>query len=227
MNDLNRGHEYEFEPQFGLPEVLPSNERVIWQGSPDWRAMARHVFHLRKLTVYFGVLIGLRVFVLLVDGEGPAVAATSALWLLTLSTAAMGMLALMAYFSARTTVYTITNRRIVMRVGIVLTLTFNFPMRCIASAGFRALSRSTADIPLQLMGSDKIAYLHLWPHARPWRYARPEPMLRCVPEGRLVADILARAWSEDLQAAGITPKLDVHHGTNQGSAQGGRHPQPA
>lgn len=76
MNDLNRGHEYEFEPQFGLPEVLPSNEQVIWQGSPDWRAMARHVFHLRKLAVYFGVIIGLRVFVLLVNGEGLAVAVT-------------------------------------------------------------------------------------------------------------------------------------------------------
>ena len=27
---------------------------------------------------------------------------------------------------------------------------------------------------------DRIAYLSLWPHVRPWRLARPEPMLRCI-----------------------------------------------
>ncbi len=227
MNDLNRGHEYEFEPQFGLPEPLPNTERIVWQGSPDWRSMARHVFHLRKLAVYFGLMIGLRVFVLLVDGESVAVAATSALWLLTLAAVSMGILAVMAYLSASTTVYTITTRRVIMRVGIVLTLTFNLPLRCIASADFRQLGRGTADIPLQLMGSDKIAYLHLWPHARPWRYARPEPMLRCVPQGRSVADTLARVWSEENQAAGGLPQSLGSDAPRNDSAQGGRHPQPA
>ena len=33
-------HEHEFEPQFGLPERLPDSERLLWQGSPSWRALA-------------------------------------------------------------------------------------------------------------------------------------------------------------------------------------------
>ena len=36
----NLGHEYEFEPQFGLPERLPSDEFIVWQGSPDIGALA-------------------------------------------------------------------------------------------------------------------------------------------------------------------------------------------
>ena len=42
----------------------------------------------------------------------------------------------------------------------------------------------------------KIAYLNLWPHARPFRMANPEPALRCVPRAIEVAEILSRALIE-------------------------------
>ena len=53
-------HEHEFEPEYGLPEPLPAGERVLWQGSPQWRVMARRTFHVRKLTLYFGVILAAR-----------------------------------------------------------------------------------------------------------------------------------------------------------------------
>ena len=53
----NLGHEYEFEPQFGLPERLPSDEFIVWQGSPDIGALAASAFHIKKLVVYFILLI--------------------------------------------------------------------------------------------------------------------------------------------------------------------------
>jgi hypothetical protein len=28
----------------------------------------------------------------------------------------------------------------------------------------------------------RIAYLHLWPHARPWQLKRPQPLLRALPD---------------------------------------------
>ena len=37
--------EHDDEPQNGLPEALPAGERLLWQGSPDWRVLARHGFH--------------------------------------------------------------------------------------------------------------------------------------------------------------------------------------
>ena len=194
-------HEHEIEPQYGLPEELPPTERILWQGAPDWKAMARHALHLRKLVVYFAVIIAIRVFVVLTDGLGLQTALVSALWLTILASSAMGVLALIAYFSAKTTVYTITNRRLIMRVGIVLTVTFNLPFKRITAANFRPLSRGTGDIPVELMGNDKIGYVQLWPHVRPWRYAKPEPMLRCVPNAQQVAKILTQAWSEHMGAA--------------------------
>ena len=53
----NLGHEYEFEPQYGLPERLPQGEFIVWQGSPDVGALAASAFHIYKLALYFALLI--------------------------------------------------------------------------------------------------------------------------------------------------------------------------
>ena len=43
MSIESHGHEYEFEPQFGLPERLPQTERILWQGAPDAGTLAQAV----------------------------------------------------------------------------------------------------------------------------------------------------------------------------------------
>ena len=191
-----RPHEHEFEPEHGLPEPLPPGERLLWQGSPQWRVMARRIFHVRKLALYFAVILALRAVTVLSGGGTTSAALVAALWLVPPAVLAIGMALLMAWMSSRTTVYTITDRRVVMRVGVVLSLTFNLPYGSIASAGLRRYPDGGGDIPLTLTNRDKIAFAHLWPHVRPWRLARPEPMLCCLPAAAQVAQVLAKAWAE-------------------------------
>jgi hypothetical protein len=194
-------HEHEFEPARGLPELLPAGEQILWQGSPDWRTLARRAFHLRKLVVYFALLVVLRVAVV---ASGPSTASgllMSALWMVVLGATAVGLMALMAWLSARAAVYTITDKRVVMRIGIVLTLTFNIPFKRIAAAGLHLDANGTGDLPLTLSGDDRIAWLNLWPHARAWHLAQPQPMLRCVPQAAAVAGLLAQAWSSSTGVA--------------------------
>jgi len=195
MTDLSHGHEHELEPQFGLPEPLPKQEKILWQGSPDWKSMAVHVFHVRKLVVYFALLLLARALTELSFGGSLAEALISALWLLPLAVFAVLIMGYVAYLSAQTTVYTITDQRLVMRVGIVLTLTFNLPYSRLASASLKCYADGSGDIPVALEGHDKIAYVHLWPHAKPWAFARPEPALRCVPNAEAVAGRLREAWA--------------------------------
>jgi hypothetical protein len=193
--------EHEFEAAHGLPESLPQGENILWQGSPDWRTLAIEAFHLRKLTVYFAVILGLRAANVLLEGGSAWAALESALWLTPLAIAALGMLAAIAWLTARTAVYTITNRRLVMRVGIVLSVTFNIPFLLIQSAGLRSLKNGAGDIPISLASADQIAYFQLWPHARPWRLKRTEPMLRAVPAAAEVAAVLAQALKAASEAA--------------------------
>ena len=185
--------EHDDEPVPGLPELPPAGERILWQGAPRWQSLARRAFHLGNLAIYFGALIAWRAGTLFYDGASALQVLQSIAWLVPLALAAIGILAFIGWLMARTTLYTITSRRIVMRVGVVLTVSFNIPFNTIASAGLRKYDDGTGDMPIALAGEDRISYLHLWPHARPWRVARPQPMLRAVPDVVAVSELLTRA----------------------------------
>lgn len=189
-------HEHEFEPAFGLPEPLPAGEHIVWQGRPDWRHLARRAFHVRKLAVYFAIILVIRGIDGWNGGESALALAKALSGLAVLAAMALGVLMLMAWLTARGAVYTITDRRVVMRIGIVLTLTLNLPFNRIVAADLRRDGKSPGDVVLRLAPGDKIAYLNLWPHARPWRLARPEPALRSLTDAADVAVLLARAWSK-------------------------------
>ena len=196
MNVQGNGHEHEFEAAYGLPEPLPKGERILWQGAPDFADLAVRVFHLKKVLVYFALLMIIRGFFLYSSGAGGVAIIVGMLMVLGLGLIAMSALGVLAWLTARTTAYTLTDQRVVMRIGIVLTLTFNLPLKRIETAGLQLTGKGFGDIPLVLSGGDRIGWLNLWPHARPWRIARPEPMLRCIPDARTFATRLQSAWTQ-------------------------------
>jgi len=123
VNAASRGHEHEFEPEYGLPERLPDGEKMLWQGAPDFKALAIRVFHLRKLALHFPgadcdprQLSVRHQFVRFRRTVGHDLAG----WRQPLST----VVATLAWLThaLRPTPRPID---VVMRIGIVLTLTFN------------------------------------------------------------------------------------------------------
>ena len=180
-----------------LPEAQPPGERILWQGAPDWLSLYRRAFHARTLTIYFAIILALRGANVLFDGGTAADAVIAMAWLLPFAAFALAMLALVAWLTAHATWYTLTDRRVVLRAGIVLEITFNFPFKVIECAGLRLYADGTGDIPLGFMEGEQIAYAHLWPHARPWRFRRTEPMLRCVPDAAAVAEMLSQAMARN------------------------------
>lgn len=186
-------HEHEFEAAPGLPEALPQGERLLWQGAPNWRTLANEVLHVRALSIYFAVLLAWRAGNVLYDGGTVAQAGLSVAILAPVALLALGLLTLVAWLMARTTIYTITDRRVVMRIGIVLNVTFNIPHRMIEAASLRPGTQGVGDIALTLLPTERIAYGHLWPHARPWKLKRTEPMLRALPDAKRVGQLLTNA----------------------------------
>lgn len=178
-----------------LPERLPSGEALLWQGRPHWWRLAREAFHLRGVAIYFALLMAWRLASALHEGMTFGQATASALWLLPLAAGAIGILVLLGWLNARATLYTITTRRVVMRYGVALPMTLNLPYSKISAAALKLEADGGGDIALTLSGSDRIAFLVLWPFARGWRLGRPEPLLRGLPDAarpaRLLADALA------------------------------------
>jgi hypothetical protein len=187
-------HEHEFEAAHGLPERLPAGERLVWQGTPDVSAVAQRVFHWRWVAAYFALLFVWHLAGV-TDWSQP-MAWRSTLGLAVVYGLGVALWWALAWLTARTTVYSLTNRRVVMRIGIVLTVTYNLPLRCIEAADLHSTGRDgIGNIALRLEPATRIAYLHLWPHARPGYLALPQPLLRCVPDVAHVAALLATTWA--------------------------------
>jgi hypothetical protein len=185
--------EHDSEPVPGLPGPLPDGEAILWQGGPSWRGLARRAMHVRALALYFAVLAVWRAALLTADGAGWADAVQGMGFILLLGAVPIALLAAYAWFSARSTIYTVTTRRIVVRTGVALPMTVNIPFPVIGSAGVAQHGDGTGDILLQVMPPHRISWLALWPHTRSFRVMRPQPMLRAVPQPEGVAQILGRA----------------------------------
>ncbi|MBE7211185.1 MAG: PH domain-containing protein [Gluconacetobacter diazotrophicus] len=183
------------DPLGGLPGRLPENERILWQGRPDWRVLARRALHLRVAAIWLALMLAWFAVAQWNSGQ-PARAVAGFAVLAAFGGVALGLLALTAFLLARSTVYTLTERRLVLRFGVAMTLSINLPLAVIDGAALRLFRDGSGDIPLRLRpGRQRLGYVVLWPHARPWRLSQPEPMLRAVPDAvrvsRLLADALA------------------------------------
>lgn len=184
--------DFAVEPVRGLPEMLPPGEEILWQGQPDWWALAKESLSVRWVAAYFA---GFAVWRAVVAGE------TLPFWeavrtgspFLVMGAVACALLVLSAVFQAKATVYTITNRRVAMRIGAALTMTLNLPYKWIGSASLDLRKGGTGTIALSLLGDTRLSYLNTWPHVRPWVLKRTEPALRCIPDAAKVARILAEA----------------------------------
>ena len=174
-----------------LPSDIPPGERVLWHGRPEWVSLARQAFRADLVAAYFAVMT-IYNYASVGFEAGVRDGAISAGKTLLAASAAIALLALLAWLTSRTTLYVVTTRRLVMKIGIALPMFFNLPFSQIESASLRVFPDGTGDIPVAL-AEGHIAYLHLWPHARPFRFSRPEPALRCVPRAADVAGALSQA----------------------------------
>jgi hypothetical protein len=192
--------EVEIEEVRGLPGSLPKDEKVLWQGQPTWQALARRCFRVRLVAVYFGIFAVLWSGLALAEGAGVGAAALAGLKLVPIAALGIALLCGLAWLTARTTIYTVTNKRVAIRFGIALPMTINLPFVRIGSADMVRYGDDSGDIVLDLTGSDRLAYLHLWPNVRPWRFAKAQPMLRGLPQvreaGRVLAEAMATAIAE-------------------------------
>ena len=190
---MSRHHDdLAFEPVRGLPEALPPGERILWQGSPDpWR-LACEAFGLRWVAGYFALLAAWRVAASAVERPLPE-ALTHAVPFLAAGALACLVILGLAWVQARAAVYTLTNRRVAMRIGAALTMTLNLPYGQIAAARLDLRRDGAGTLAFELPATVRFSYLMTWPHVRPWRMRRTEPALRCIRDAERVARILAEA----------------------------------
>jgi hypothetical protein len=165
---------------------------VLWEGAPAPQAIARHLLLVRPLTVYFAAMIA---WWMLANREQIP---TTAFWTpvsmqLLLVGAVLGGFLWLARWIAGSTTYAITDRRIVMRLGVIFPLTVNIPLSYIMGAQVKRFGDGTGQIALQLDPKEKLAWIVLFPHVRPWRFTNPQPLLRGLSDPTQVGEVLRNA----------------------------------
>lgn len=186
--------DYAYEPIPGIPGPLPEGERLLWQGSPTAKSLAFKLLYAGWIGAYFAALIAWRLATAIYDNADLGTALGSASWLFAVGALAVTVVFVLATLIARNTIYSITSRRVVMRYGVALPLTINLPFKAIASATVKHNHDGTGNIALEMTGDGRIAYLHLWPNARPWYLAQPQPLLRNIADYQVAAEILRREF---------------------------------
>ena len=182
MTDCCGGHEI----IRGLPGLPPEGERVVWQGDPKWSALAKHLFRVRLILGYFVMLAAYTIFV---SEASVSEIVASLTWQIGLAVVAIGILVGLSVLYAKTTVYTVTDKRVVFRFGVAFPMMINIPWDSVESADLKNAGDGTADIVLSLAPGKMVSYVTLWPFAKPWNFLRVQPMLRGVED----ADVLAQA----------------------------------
>ena len=215
------GPEHDYEPVPGLPARLPEGEYILWQGTPSSAKVSRNVMKTRWIAGYFAVLVLWNITAGLYDGRLPSEILFSSGALTIMSTIVVGLMEAFAWGVQKTTLYTITNKRVVMRIGVALSATFNLPFTRIVSADMREGKDGSGDIALTLKPGDKLSWLVFWPHVRGFKKGALMPQMICLKDVAIAGNVLSAALSGSRSAGDAMPQ-SLTPAKKTGRVAGGR-----
>ncbi len=193
-----------------LPADIPPGERILWFGRPEPISLWRRAYRADWVGAWFAAMT-LWNLVSVSQSDGLFAGFVSAVRTLGVGAAALALLSLLALLSARTTLYVVTERRVVVKTGVALPMFINVPFKQVASANLRVFTDGAGDVTLGLTDKQRIPYLALWPSARPLRLSSPEPALRSIANARDVAETLGRALAQASARAPSASPAPVAH----------------
>ena len=173
-----------------LSENLPNGEQLVWQGQPERRALATRAMYLKYIAFYLVALIAARTGYLILDGESVATWSGMLVWQVLASAFVMLLIVGLAAVYSRTTRYSLTNERLIIKTGAAITIHINLPLQQIIAADLREYSDGTGDITLQVSRAEKLYWLLIWPNVRSWWIRPLRPVLRGLKDAQAVAHLL-------------------------------------
>jgi hypothetical protein len=190
----------------GVEEALPPGESLVWEGQPDVKTLAFRVLYLRAILVYWALIGAGFLAAGAVGGRASGNLAADLVWLMVV--AAIGSALIFGFAAAirSSTTYALTDRRVVIRMGVAFPSVLNLPLHQIDSVDVRATGRDrdgreVGDLVLTPSGDARVGWLYLWPHVKPWAWKDPLPAFRALPEAASVGAQVARHAKERLDEA--------------------------
>lgn len=224
--------DFDFEPIAGLPSELPEDETILWSGTPEKWQLGLRIFPTRAVAVVAVVLAVSSIFSGMSHGASAGQMTLTFVSMLFVGAAIIGFAMVWGWLVAINTVYTVTNKRLVIRHGVTLPMAINVPFAKVANAAAKIRDDGTGDVSVAMLDGNRVSIVALWPHNRPWSWQGPTPAMRCIPDASRVAQILHDALVRYATQAGETyqgerPKLRLRTRDHEASDVRGAEPAVA
>lgn len=196
---MSDDHDFEYMP--GVPHPLPQGEQLLWQGRQRALPLARRAFRCNVVLGYFALVWVLLSGRSVLNGTPVGEALLSYQWLLMPAAGAWLLLFGMAWLFARSTIYSITSERVLIRSGVALPITVDVPLNLVDNVALAMHGDGSGDLALGLSDRQRASYFVLWPNVRPWHFSRPQPTLRALRYPEAASEALASALAFEQPAS--------------------------
>ena len=197
---------------------LPEGECIVWEGRPEARAIATRAMFFNYIIIYLLGIAALRTGYLIAGDTSISTWSGLLAWQCLASLFVVAIICFLARTYSRTTTYTLTSRRLIIRTGAAIPIHVNLPLERLQSADLREFSDGTGDIALKVSSGDRLYWLLLWPNVRSWWIRPLQPLLRGLNEPHVAAAALASVMSS---------KADVELGDFSSNYEASQNPTSA
>ena len=180
-----------FEAPKNILDAIPNGESILWKGRPSLWGFSWNLFGLKWITLYLSMLSIVSVARFFASDFYTAFYVDFLPFFLSgifASIILIGLAATQTY----STVYVITENRVIIKTGAALSFLISMPFKKIKEVNLQKRGASIGTISFELLSEKRVPYISCWPSVRPWKFKRTQPAFSCIGSVDEVATILRK-----------------------------------
>ena len=180
-----------FEAPKNILDAIPNGESILWKGRPSLWGFSWNLFGLKWITLYLSILSIVSVARFFASDFYTAFYVDFLPFFLSgifASIILIGLAATQTY----STVYIITENRVIIKTGAALSFLISMPFKKIKEVNLQKRGASIGTISFELLSEKRVPYISCWPSVRPWKFKRTQPAFSCIGSVDEVATILRK-----------------------------------
>ena len=180
-----------FEAPKNILDAIPCGESILWKGRPSLWGFSWNLFGLKWITFYLSILSIVSIARFFASDFHTAFYIDFLPFFLSgifASIILIGLAATQTY----STVYIITENRVIIKTGAALSFLISMPFKKIKEVNLQKRGASIGTISFELLSEKRVPYISCWPSVRPWKFKRTQPAFSCIGSVDEVATILRK-----------------------------------
>lgn len=180
-----------FEAPKNILDAIPNGESILWKGRPSLWGFSWNLFGLKWITLYLSILSIVSVARFFASDFYTAFYVDFLPFFLSGIFASIILICLAAT-QTYSTVYIITENRLIIKTGAALSFLISMPFKKIKEVNLQKRGASIGTISFELLSEKRVPYISCWPSVRPWKFKRTQPAFSCIGSVDEVATILRK-----------------------------------